>query len=933
MRKTVIEHQDPGTERGPLGRTTPTADGLDETVVQDLVARLGAGAVMLTVNQRLARHQLSRYSQWQMQQGNAWWETPEVLPMRAWLRQLHARALAAGLSSRALLPDLLQQKLWQRCIEQDSHLALLDTVAATRSARTAWELSCAWQCHNPEQGYLSQDQYTWQQWRDRYASLLDAESRVDEASLADHLCDVLQQPAARSLLPDELILCGFLQLPPQLQALVDVLSSVGVAIRHTEHAPRAQVISCDYRDDEQEMLVIAAQMRAELERDPDQSLGLVVPELQKHRSTVMRAFDRVFFPAMSPARIRLQGRPWDLSLGTPLCDAPVVAAALLMLRLGFTEIRGSELSSLLLSPYLKGAVEEARWREQMDRRMRDDRRRFLDLSTWLDALPAGSVLKKPATTWLRQRRRSATTLSDWAARFDDGLSRLGWPGKSVDSEEYQAVTAWMACLDDLQQLDEGEQLGLGDALSLIQRLTRERIFQLDTPGTPIQIMGRLESHAIAFDCLWVAGLDSEQWPPSGSPSPFLSVDAQKACGIPAASASTRLALAEREFRMWASQAPLLVASHVRQRDGKQLERAGIPCVEAMSAVDSAALESRCDRLLRVPMPPDPKVRIQQAGVLESIIDDHGPQLPAGSAVKGGARLFEDQALCPFRAFALHRLSIRPLEEAGLGLDPRQHGTLLHAVLERFWQQVRTRTRLQAMNEEQRLDLVARVVASVLDEVVVPDALKVLEQQRLTQLVDEWLVDCELPREPFEVVALEQRQEIEHGGVIMTVMLDRIDRVGDELLVLDYKTGTSSRIATWADARIVNPQLPLYVLTRDEIEGASFAQVARNRCRFKGVASRDGLLPGVGTKVRRSRGVDEHNPAPEQWPQWREHWRDALDGVAAEVRQGLATVTPMKQACLHCELNSLCRVDEGRLTDSEGESMVDATMSEQSEASS
>jgi len=110
----------------------------------------------------------------------------------------------------------------------------------------------------------------------------------------------------------------------------------------------------------------------------------------------------------------------------------------------------------------------------------------------------------------------------------------------------------------------------GDALFLITRLARERIFQPDTPATPIQIMGKLESHGIQFDCLWIAGLDTEQWPQTGSPTPFLSIAKQKEAGVPDASGSARLDIAEREFLQWGSQTPVLIASSVEARDGKEL---------------------------------------------------------------------------------------------------------------------------------------------------------------------------------------------------------------------------------------------------------------------------------------------------------------------------------------------------------------------------
>ena len=132
-----------------------------------------------------------------------------------------------------------------------------------------------------------------------------------------------------------------------------------------------------------------------------------------------------------------------------------------------------------------------------------------------------------------------------------------------------------------------------------------------------------------------------------------------------------------------------------------------------------------------------------------------------------------------------------------------------------------------------------------------------------------------------------------------------------LVVIDYKTGVNNRVNTWADQRISNPQLPLYVLSDEEIAAASFAQVATNQCRFVGIASDEQTLPKVSTGQKASAHRDNGEPLT-QWPQWRAHWRTSLDAIAGEVRQGIATVTPMKAACTFCELKSLCRIDSAQV---------------------
>ena len=753
----------------------------------------------------------------------------------------------------------------------------------------------------------------------RYRSWLDDRDAIDEPLLAEELIAVFARASRQqleSLLPRSLILDGFLQLPSQLDHLIESVKATGTQVLLNSPKPKAYLLQTRYADDDCELLSIATQMRAELEHNQNQLLGLVVPNLQLRRDAVVRAFEQTFYPGMSPLDIRAQRPAYEISLGQSLGEQPVVATALLVLQLSARSISGNELSSLLLSPYWLAAQTEARRREQLDRRLRDKRLRVLTLEQLGTELYKGSRLTPAIKKLVRLRKMSSTTLTDWATRFSIWLKVLGWPGESsVDSEEYQTVSAWLECLDDMQLLDEGESVSFTTAIDQLKTLASERVFQLETPATPIQVMGSLESHGLEFDCLWIAGLDGEQWPPAGSPSAFLLISEQKACRIPDSSAASRLALAEKEFCLWASQAPLLVASSAKTREGKELIEATLPDIDTNST-SCALVQPLLTRIENCELAVDPATLISQSMTLDVIDDYRGPELPSGTKVDGGARLFENQALCPFRAFALHRLRIRPLEEVGLGLDPRQHGTLLHAALEIFWQEVRTHERLCSLDDESLDALLRDVIQQSMKINEVPHEFQDMEQSRLTILLRDWLTQCEAPRQPFEVVQLESKQRIEHGGVVMDVIIDRIDKVDDALVVIDYKTGVNNRVTTWADERISNPQLPLYVLTDEDMAAASFAQVASNQCRFVGVSRDDQMLPNVSTGSKKSNKKDDAREPITDWTEWRKHWRASLDNIAQELRQGVATVSPMKNACTHCELASLCRIDNDATDESE-----------------
>jgi len=60
---------------------------------------------------------------------------------------------------------------------------------------------------------------------------------------------------------------------------------------------------------------------------------------------------------------------------------------------------------------------------------------------------------------------------------------------------------------------------------------------------------------------------------------------------------------------------------------------------------------------------------------------------AVETARGGSALFKNQAACPFRAFAAHRLDAYPLDEPVAGLDAAERGSILHAALEFIWREL------------------------------------------------------------------------------------------------------------------------------------------------------------------------------------------------------------------------------------------------------
>jgi hypothetical protein len=70
-----------------------------------------------------------------------------------------------------------------------------------------------------------------------------------------------------------------------------------------------------------------------------------------------------------------------------------------------------------------------------------------------------------------------------------------------------------------------------------------------------------------------------------------------------------------------------------------------------------------------------------------VVDAELPPISTEESTRGGARLLELQAACPFRAQAEVRLGARALEEPAMGVDAAERGDLVHAALARLWSEL------------------------------------------------------------------------------------------------------------------------------------------------------------------------------------------------------------------------------------------------------
>ncbi len=891
--------------------------------LEKIINAAADGALVLTSNKRLSRHLQAAYDRKMQVLGKQVWSTPQIFSLDAWLDRMIGEL---GESWRLLQGPPLK-RLWEQIIEEDSagsEKELLQVSATAEKASQAAQLLSEYGV-SLDLIPLTEDQQVFKKWLQRYQNICTEQDWLDRPALAGLVIDGLKTEKLPA--PNRILLTGFDQLSPLLLKLCKQTEDCGGLVEE---------INADLSVDGRATLYAAKNSQAEIEQaacwarqlleQGAQSIGIVVTDLQSRRSPIERIFRDQIDP-LAVLRLDEEETAFSLSLGAPLGDQGPIYAALEILAVGW-QLSLDQLSFLLRTPYLQASLSESDMRASFDSRLRSFRQqtfkpqRIIELTASEkpekkdDVAPGKGMAPQFAVCLSRLVKLSAGDKrklpGEWAAQFDDTLVKVGWPGeRSLASSEYQMVKAWRdKLLPSLASLDAvSPPLKRSQALSLLRRLASEIEFQLEAPTGPVQVVGLLESAGLEFEHLWVMGMTEDALPVPARPNPFLPISLQVAQLMPHSSAERELDFARKVVARLKAASPASIFSYA-QRDG-DCELRPSPLIRDLSPADpvfSAPADLR-NQILSNPIS------------LDEITDTMGPVL-ASERGKGGTSILKDQALCPFRAFAHHRLGAYGFDEAQPGLDAMVRGNLLHKALEFFWAEVKDQQTLNALSENARRDGVQRAVAQSLeynfkDRPVPQSGLLDIEQNRLQDLIEEWLTKIEQVRMPFQVVKLEDDRLEQIGPLQIRTIIDRIDRLEDgSLVILDYKTGMVEAELLIGE-RLLEPQLPIYAITNSEAEadGVAFAQVRRGSCKLIGVARESALLPKVD-------GIEKHKKAQalalSSWEELLEHWRQQLEAVAEDFVAGVARVDPIdyKHACQYCDLTGLCRVAEAEVSGGE-----------------
>ncbi len=865
--------------------------------------------LVLTPSARLSRALQRDWALQHLDEGIHAWEKPDIAPLSVWFRALQTEILVTRSVSELPMSSSQSRLLWQKIIEAD---VLVGQTGLAKLAEAAWLLIHEYELPKPDQwpeALLNEDQRAFKRWAKAYQS----HCRQHQLTDFPQFLDTLPEGCASGWvsLPQSITLQGFHLAPaPRYRRIFDAMAEAGVDIRHI--APNEPAIKnkvrmhcCPSTDDE---VTRAAHWAKDwIQARPNERVAIVIPNLGQTLSRVEKNLRAVLDP---PAFCLEPDAPpsWHISLGHPLNQTPMVADALAILKLNTHRMSQPDAARLLRSPWLKGWPTEKASRHRLILKLNDRQPHWLDLKTLIRYAREGgcSLLAKGLTAWQRQRDKSpsSTDSEHWAEQFQQELSALGFGfGRTLNSIEYQTLQHWHRVLEDhsgLGALNVPEQQGVSRqaALTQIQAMASDVLFREQDPGTPISILGVQEAMGSAFDAAWLTGMDHETWPSQARRDPLIPGIMQT--DILMSTPEGAVTLAKHQLSGLLSMAPHIEASHPIGDETLTLKPTRLlqQWIEWENVSHTEPLQ---------PMPFSPVA-------LEKVCDDtQGPQAEAGQTT-GGIRLLNDQSACPFRAFGIHRLKAKEHREPKPGMPAKDRGTLVHDVLERFWKETHDSEGLAQLDDPALQQKVTALVEQRLAEYVAqfPRALDAqgqhLEIQNVVPKVVRWLA-LERHRPGFVTEHLEDKMTLSIGPLILEGKPDRIDRLETgERVVIDYKTGKTSRSDWNPSVRLKDGQLPAYALTLDPPPKAiAFARVGKDQAKFDGFASGDTQIDGI-------EAIENYRRAPfkaiDDWQELLDAWRQGLESLASEYQQGQAAVDPVKPiVCRYCHLKAVCRIAE------------------------
>ena len=895
---------------------------------------LTPNTITICATARLVRGVLAQHQQQQLKSGATQWQSAQAYTLQQWLDELINHASLLGFIPSDALPTLTlstiaETYLWEQaietCLAKHEAAALFDIRSMAKSAIEANNLMLNWQLAEADinHDFITQETRQFLRWRHTFEDFCAKQNAIESArltSLQIALFAQFQQQIIHELaLPKHIQLAGFDRITPLEARLFELLKGCGVQVEmmatHTQGQTEVKHFAAV--DANSECRAAVAWAKQKLTENPKAQLAIISPALGSIRRELADLLDDTFHSETLHSSLYETPRCYDFSLGLALTEHAIVHSALQLLRLAASkaDLIFDEVTPLLQDVYW-GSQQELDARAQLDAHLRRNMSASYHLESLIkqaSKLQTNGILLDELlenltqiSRFQNQQGKQRQILSAWVTAFVQLLDELHWAKtRSLSSHEFQTQQAFLKCLKELSSLDAiFGNVSASAAVQKITELCNATMFQSEAKGDiRIQILGLLETPAVQLDAVWALNMNDQHWPPAVKLNPLLPADLQRNRGTPNASAAVQSQFASLLHQRLMTCAPEVIFSYATKEDERELRPS--PLLETQEDFKTPnTIQTLTERLA-------------QPASLQFLDDFIAPAVLPDENIRGGVNLFAAQAKCPAWAFYQYRLGAAKLETPVDGLDTMSRGSLLHKVLQLFWLDCETLSNLKALSPpllNEKIDTaIEKSIQALSDEINyhIPPQVLQIERNRLHQLMQAWLT-LELERADFVVDACEKKFELDVEGLKLNLSIDRIDKLAEGgLVVIDYKTSAAVSNSSWAEDRISEPQLPIYVvlaLKYEQVVAVSFAKVRSDETKFIGLSAEQDVLPKVTAlaKVRENSAFYGFG----DWDALLEHWYTSLTNLAQEIKAGVAGVTISNEADLvYCDVKPLLRLPE------------------------
>lgn len=830
-----------------------------------LLTLMREGATVITPNKRLSNELLNDFFKATPAPVK---DKPSCLPYQAFLQASFKKFCLKNTQIRHPFILTAQQlcHLWRQIIATSINAPINEGLV--NAINEAWTRCNLWLIDFNHPAFSSTPQtYLFQQWAFQLQQALVKLGALTEDQVASYLYSQENFFSATTL-----IWACFDDYTPQQRELQKHLTIQGCKLIHydldKQSASLYQYAAKDVNDEYQQMIHWLKDCLAKGET----RIAVVVPDLQAQSQSLQRLLQQ-----------HIPCEQFNISLGKPLADYSLVAHALNWLSLDGNTLSIHQARLLLHSPYLAYSQTEMLARAQLMEESLILQEQHFEQSLFLKELnfktPKLAELLKKMTKYPEQSSTQA-----WINAFKTRLMSLGFPGEyPLDSATYQGYQRFLSLFDELQQLALiTPHMSQEQAITTLKNLAKATIFQPKKLSTPIQILGLLEASGCTFESMWVTGLTDQCLPRQARLSAFIPISLQCENLMPYANPARELQLAQKTMMRLKNSSTHCVFSYPRLSSDK-------PNMPSPFIVD----------LTQFPAYLIETIAIKSS--LESFAENYLLPLTQEERTSGGTAILSNQAKCPFRAFATHRLHARASLETSEGPDAKERGQLIHKVMELLWVTLQNQQNLLAIDAKQLDQHIELAILTALEPLInqrsysFSTLFQEVELERLKRLVHACL-EWERQRPSFEIDALEQAYTIHLADMEFHVRVDRLDRTEQgKKWVIDYKSSLPQSLP-WNEERPREPQLLLYALLDETINTLLFAQLKTGQLTYKGLSEEAHPLTGITTLKK-----------DQNWAEHRKLWQAQLNALASEFSQGYCPPQPINSSvCQQCEFQNLCR---------------------------